>query len=55
MVSMSSTISVETGMQGGLLKSLARSMFGGESFFVNTYKASADGGEITLAPHCRAT
>jgi uncharacterized protein (TIGR00266 family) len=50
MVSMSSTITVETGMQGGLLKSLARSMFGGESFFVNTFRAPAEGGEMTLAP-----
>jgi uncharacterized protein (TIGR00266 family) len=50
MVSMSASITIETKMQGGLLKSLARSVLGGESFFVNTYKASAQGGEINLAP-----
>ncbi len=50
MVSMSSGIAVETKMQGGLLKSLARSVLGGESFFVNFYRAPAEGGEITLAP-----
>ena len=50
MVSMSTGVTVETAMQGGLLKSIARSMFGGESFFVNTYRAPAEGGEINLAP-----
>ncbi len=50
MVSMSAGIAIETRMQGGLLKSLARSVLGGESFFVNVYKAPAQGGEITLAP-----
>jgi uncharacterized protein (TIGR00266 family) len=50
MVSMSSDITVETKMQGGLLKSLARSVLGGESFFINTFRASARGGEILLAP-----
>ena len=29
---------------------MARSVFGGESFFMNIYKASAQGGEINLAP-----
>ncbi len=50
MVSMSDGMSIETKMQGGLLKSLARSVLGGESFFVNIYRAPAQGGEITLAP-----
>lgn len=50
MVSMSPGVAVETKMQGGLLKSLARSMLGGESFFVNIYRAPAEGGEIMLAP-----
>jgi uncharacterized protein (TIGR00266 family) len=50
MVSMSAGVTIETKMQGGLLKSLARSVLGGESFFVNTYKAPAQGGEINLAP-----
>lgn len=50
MVSMSPGIAIETKMAGGLLKSLARSVLGGESLFLNTYRAPASGGEITLAP-----
>lgn len=50
MVSMSAGVTIETQMQGGFLKSIARSMLGGESFFMNTYKAPATGGEINLAP-----
>lgn len=50
MVSMSDGVSIETKMQGGLLKSLARSVLGGESFFVNTYKAPPQGGQLGLAP-----
>ena len=50
MVAMSPDIHVETRMKGGLLKSLARSMLGGESFFINTYQAEVNGGEIDLAP-----
>jgi uncharacterized protein (TIGR00266 family) len=50
MVGMSADVRVETQARGGLLKSLARSMLGGESFFINTYQASAQGGELLLAP-----
>ncbi len=50
MVAMSSDIQVETKMKGGLLKSLARSVLGGESFFINTYQAASNGGFIELAP-----
>ena len=50
MVAMSPDVRVETSMKGGLLKSLARSVLGGESFFMNTYEASARGGELELAP-----
>ncbi len=50
MVAMSSNMRVETKMKGGLLKSLARSVLGGESFFINTYQTSSGGGEIMLAP-----
>jgi len=50
MVGMSADIQVETKMRGGLLQSLARSVLGGESFFVNTYRAAARGGELLLAP-----
>lgn len=50
MVSMSPGVTVETKMAGGVLASLKRSMLGGESFFLNDYRAPAQGGEITLAP-----
>ncbi len=50
MVSMSQSVSIETKATGGFLKSLGRAVLGGESFFQNYFKASAAGGEITLAP-----
>ena len=50
MVSMSSSVNIETKAEGGLLKSLGRAVLGGESFFQNFFVASAQGGEVTLAP-----
>jgi len=50
MVSMSADMKMETKAQGGFLKSLGRSLLGGESFFQNTYQAGPRGGEITFAP-----
>jgi uncharacterized protein (TIGR00266 family) len=50
MVSHSADVEVETKAEGGLLKSLGRSLLGGESFFQNFWKAGAQGGEVTLAP-----
>jgi uncharacterized protein (TIGR00266 family) len=50
MVSMNADVTLETKAEGGLLKSLARSVLGGESFFVNTYRAGARGGEVAVAP-----
>ncbi len=50
MVSMSADLQIETKAQGGIMASLGRSLLGGESFFQNTYRASGNGGEITLAP-----
>lgn len=50
MVAMSTDMQVQTSMKGGLMKSLARSVLGGESFFMNTYQAGSGGGEIQLAP-----
>jgi uncharacterized protein (TIGR00266 family) len=49
MVSMSEGIEIETGVKGGVLSGLKRSILGGESFFINTFKAKAPG-EVTLAP-----
>jgi len=50
MVGMSQGITLETQATGGVLKSLARSMLGGESFFQNVYQAPAAGGEVMVAP-----
>lgn len=50
MVGMSPDLEMETSAQGGFLKSISRSMFGGESFFMNTYTGKASGDRILLAP-----
>jgi uncharacterized protein (TIGR00266 family) len=50
MVGMSPSLEVETKASGGFLKSLSRSMFGKESFFLNTYTGTAKGDTIALAP-----
>jgi uncharacterized protein (TIGR00266 family) len=49
MVSHTEGIDVETKAEGGLLKSLSRSVFGGESFFMNTFSASQPA-TLKLAP-----
>ncbi|MBC7237410.1 MAG: TIGR00266 family protein [Chloroflexi bacterium] len=50
MVGMSPGISLETRATGGLLRSLGRSLLGGESFFQNSYRASEEGGQVMVAP-----
>jgi uncharacterized protein (TIGR00266 family) len=50
MVSMSPGMAIETKATGGLMGALKRSVLGGESFFMNSYRAPAEGGQITLAP-----
>ncbi len=50
MVGMSAGVQIETKMQGGILKSLARSVLGGESLFINTFRAGPGGGEVMFAP-----
>ena len=50
MLGMSPDIQMKTEARGGLIKSLSRSMFGGESFFMNTYTGEKDGDQILLAP-----
>lgn len=50
MLGMSPDIQMKTEARGGLLKSISRSMFGGESFFINTYTGEKDGDQILLAP-----
>ena len=49
MVSYSEGIEMETNATGGFLKSLSRGLFGGESFFQNTFTA-AESGTVTFAP-----
>ena len=50
MVGMAPSVEMKTEATGGFLKSLTRSMFGGESFFLNTYTATKPGDSIALAP-----
>jgi len=50
MVGMSPDMEMETEAKGGFLKSISRSMFGGESFFMNTYTAVKDDDRLILAP-----
>lgn len=50
MVSMSPNVAIETKAQGGILGGLKRSVLGGESFFINTFRAEGEPGEITVAP-----
>lgn len=49
MTSMSGSVDIETKAQGGVLRGLKRSVLGGESFFINTFR-SREGGELTLSP-----
>ncbi len=50
MVGMVPSVEMKTEAKGGFLKSLGRSMFGGESFFLNTFTATSPGDTIALAP-----
>jgi uncharacterized protein (TIGR00266 family) len=50
MVSMSPGMNILTSAKGGLMGALRRSLLGGESFFLNSYRASGEAGQITLAP-----
>ena len=51
MMATSDGVAVESGMQGGLMKSLRRGVLGGESFFLTTYTAPAGGGWVDVAAH----
>lgn len=50
MVSMSANVNIETSATGGFLKSLKRSVLGGESFFLNTFRANGGEAEVLFAP-----
>jgi uncharacterized protein (TIGR00266 family) len=49
MMATSAGVAIEAKMQGGMMKSLRRSVLGGESLFVTTYTAPADGGWVDVA------
>jgi uncharacterized protein (TIGR00266 family) len=49
MMATSAGVDVQAQMQGGLMKSLKRSVLGGESLFVTTFTAPAEGGWVDVA------
>jgi uncharacterized protein (TIGR00266 family) len=49
MTSMSGGVEIETKAQGGVMAGLKRSVLGGESFFINTFRAP-QGGQLTVSP-----
>jgi uncharacterized protein (TIGR00266 family) len=49
MAAYSDGVEIETAARGGLMAGLKRSLLGGESFFVNTFRA-ANGGTVSVAP-----
>ena len=49
MMAMSANVTLQAKAEGGVLKSLKRAALGGESFFVSTYTAPAEGGFVDVA------
>ncbi len=49
MMATSADVAIEAKASGGLMKSLKRSVLGGESFFITTYTAPAVGGWVDFA------
>ncbi|MEY3071385.1 MAG: hypothetical protein RL473_1492, partial [Actinomycetota bacterium] len=49
MMTMSTGVTLAAKAEGGVLKSLKRAALGGESFFVSTYTAPAEGGFVDVA------
>jgi len=50
MMAMASDINLDAKIEGGIMKGLKRSVLGGESLFITTATAGANGGWIDLAP-----
>ena len=50
MMACSGGMQLEASMEGGIAKSLKRSVLGGESLFVTTFTAPGEGGWVTVAP-----
>ena len=51
MMAMSAGMGLQSSTQGGVMKGLKRSVLGGESLFISTYTAPANGGWIDVAHH----
>jgi uncharacterized protein (TIGR00266 family) len=51
MMATSQGVALQASTQGGVLKGLKRSVLGGESLFVTTYTAPAQGGWVDVAHH----
>jgi uncharacterized protein (TIGR00266 family) len=51
MMATSHGVSVESSARGGVLKGLKRSVLGGESLFITTFTAPANGGWVDVAHH----
>jgi uncharacterized protein (TIGR00266 family) len=51
MMATSYGVAVEASTQGGVMKGLKRSFLGGESLFITTYRAPAEGGWVDVAHH----
>lgn len=49
MVGMDDSVEMETSMKGGFMESARRSVMGGESFFLNTFRSPRGGGQVELA------
>lgn len=49
MMAMSTTVNLAAKAEGGVMKSLKRAVLGGESMFVSTYTAPAEGGFVDIA------
>lgn len=50
MAYMAPSVTLQSKMEGGFMKSIKRAALGGESFFLTTYTADANGGWVDVAP-----
>jgi uncharacterized protein (TIGR00266 family) len=50
MMAMSPGVEIQTSTSGGVLKGLKRSVLGGESFFMNTFRATGPDAHVVVAP-----
>jgi uncharacterized protein (TIGR00266 family) len=50
MAYMAPSVTLESKMEGGFMKSIKRAALGGESFFLTTYTADGNGGWVDVAP-----